>query len=144
MAEMELKRKLFGMNGNRIENFSFAKAETIEKWKNGELLFFPTEDCFSGFAITEDRDKKVPYLFDTEEKEDTEWHEKWAAMSPEEKASWWWEFIRANYVALTYDEFLADDKYIKQDLKMTFHLPSGDVDAVVFYTPKQNMMNVEV
>lgn len=132
MAEMMISRKLFGMNGKRLENFCFAKVEVFEQWKRGELLFLPEEMCFTSFNITEERDRKIAELFDDDEV-DVEWHEKWTAMTVEEKQSWWWEFMRSNYIALTYDEFRDNKNYVAQDIKMTFHLESGDVEGIIFF-----------
>lgn len=140
-----ITRKLFGMNGKRLENFCFAKVETFEQWKSGELLFLPNDMCFTSFAITDERNEKIRYIFDDEDKEDIEWHNKWDAMSLEEKTSWWFEFIRANYVALTYEEFLGNKNYIQQNIRMTFHLDSGDVDGIIFFAPApKDMRKIEV
>ena len=138
MAEMELKRSVFGWNGRRIEIFCIAKQETFEQWKNGELLFFPTEMCFASFNITEERDAKVLELFDEDDKENEEWRKTWSEMTQFQKETWWYQFIRSQYVALTYEEFMNSEQFIKQDIKLTFHLPSGDQDGIIFYTPKNN------
>lgn len=144
MAEMEIKRSLFGLNGRRLENFFFAKQEVFDQWKNGELLFFPTENCFASFDITEERDAKILELFD-EEEENTEWRKTWSEMSEFQKKTWWYQFVRSQYVALTYEEFMKSEQYVKQDIKLTVHLPSGDVDAIVFFSPKlKGSMRIEV
>lgn len=145
MAEKMITRKLFGANGKRLENFCFAKVETFERWKNGELLFLPNDMCFTSFDITDERNEKIEYLFDDEDKTDQEWHDKWNGMTAEEKASWWYEFVRANYVALTYEEFTSNKNYLAQDIRMTFHLDGGDVDGIIFFAPAPtDMRKMEV
>ena len=136
MAEMELKRSVFGWNGRRIEIFCIAKQEEYDKWKNGELLFFPDEMCFASFNVTEERDAKVLELFDEDDKKNEEWRKTWSEMTQFQKETWWYQFIRSQYVALTYEEFMNSEQFIKQDIKLTFHLPSGDQDGIIFYTPK--------
>lgn len=144
MAEQVIKRMLFGMNGQRLENFCIAKRDVFEKWKNGELLFFPEEMCFASIEMTEEREKMVGYLFDTENKRDDKWHKKWEAMSIEEKSSWYSEFIRNNYVTVTYDEFISDDRFVPQDINVTFHLENRDVDGIIFFTIKPTGDKIEV
>ena len=144
MAEQVIKRMLFGMNGQRLENFCIAKRDVFEKWKNGELLFFPEEMCFASIEMTEEREKMVGYLFDTENKRDDEWYKKWEAMSIEEKSSWYSEFIRNNYVTVTYDECISDDRFVPQDINVTFHLENRDVDGIIFFTIKPTGDKIEV
>lgn len=145
MAEIMMSRKLFGLNGKRLENFCFAKVETFDQWKKGELLFLPNDMCFTSFNITEERDEKIAELFDEDGNIDQEWHDRWTAMTPDEKQSWWWEFMRNNYIALTYEEFTQNKNYIAQDIRMTFHLQNEDVDGIIFFMPApKDMRKIEV
>lgn len=133
--EQVIKRKLFGMNGQLLENFCFAKLETYEAWKRGELLFFPDEECFATFAITEERDKKIRYIFDSEDHKDEEWYEQWDGMTKDEKEAWYLSFIKKNYKTLTYEEFQNDETYIEQNIKVTLHTPSK-IEGIIFFTIK--------
>lgn len=144
MAETVIKRNIYGLNGQRLENFYIANPETVDRWKNGELLFFPEEECFASFDVTEERDKKIEEMFDTSDLRDDTWHKTWESYTPEDKAAWYWEFVRNNYLTLTYEEFCADSSYIKQDIKVTFHVGKKDIEGVIFFTPTPIGNKIEV